>query len=79
MIYSIETTARILNAMQAAKDANNGYAFVFVAPDVAQALNLAGFKTLPARHPINGRPCYRTFTPDSYKAWEASRAAGALL
>ena len=78
MIYSVETTARIMGAMQAAQDANNGYAFLFLAPEVPEALRLAGLHVFPGAHPINGRPCHMVFTADSYRAYVASQQPGAL-
>ena len=68
MIYSIETSARILAAMAAAESGNNGYAFCYLSPDVAAAVRLAGYHAIPAAHPIGGRPCYRVFTPRGYAA-----------
>jgi hypothetical protein len=77
MIYSIEMTARILQAMDALNGANNGYAFLHIGPDVANALRLAGFRSCSGIHPHDGRPCYMVFTPKGWDAYVAELRAQA--
>lgn len=67
MIYSVETSARIMNAMRDVELANNGYIFVAHDAMLAKGLREAGYTVVAARDAF-GLPAYRVFTAAGYAA-----------
>lgn len=60
-IYSHEQTAQIFAAMQNIELSNNGYAFIGHDPEVAQAVQSAGYVVLYVPN-LHGRKEYKGFT-----------------
>lgn len=74
-IYTPETTAAILQAMEDVTMANNGYADIGNDDDVRKALVIAGFKVIRTRD-LFGRPVNRAFTAHAAECLKAEAAAG---
>lgn len=66
MIYSVETTARILNAIKAVSEAPTGVLWLDVDHEVAAGLTLAGFRCFVERN-ADGRPGRLVYTPQGYR------------
>ena len=65
-IYSVETTARILNAIREVSEAPEGYCWLPIDHEVAAGLTLAGFRNWYKRGDC-GTPGRLVYTPAGYR------------
>lgn len=73
-VYSTETSALILEAIQNIELGNNGYADIGNNADVIEAVQIAGYTVIPSRNAWGNRT-HKGYTP---KGMEAARKDGKL-
>lgn len=69
-IYTVEESARIMNAMRAAELGNNGYAVLSLGRVTIEALETAGYTVRPCLD-LFGLPASRVFTAAGLAAFDA--------